>query len=215
MTRTVEITLYQYDELSEKAKAKAIEAWRELTASDDDYAEPVIEEAVRFGLMLGIEIAERPVRSQPAGLGIKEPAILWSGFSSQGDGACFEGSYAYAKGALDALKAEAPLDERLHAVAVRLAVLQRRYFYGLTATVKHSGHYYHEYCTDIDIETRDGRGVTEADEKELKDCLREFMRWTYRELESAYWGATEDDVIADNIRANETEFEADGSIADH
>lgn len=212
MPRTIEVQLYQFDELSEKAKEKAREWYRGLHDADNTWSESVYDEAVRFGALMGIEIGRRPVRTM-GGAARTEPAIFYSGFWSQGDGACFEGFYSYAKGALAKLKAEASLDTRLHDIAVRLSALQRRYFYGLAATVTHSGRYYHEFCTDIEVDAEGGRAVTEADEAELKDCLREFMRWIYGQLEAAYEADNTDEVVDSNIEANEYEFTEDGERA--
>src|SRR3546814_2772659 len=50
---------------------------------------------------------------------------LWN----QGDGACFEGNYSYARGASAAIRRYAPKDVELQRIADALGAIQRRNFY--------------------------------------------------------------------------------------
>ena len=84
-----------------------------------------------------------------------KPCIFFSGFWSQGDGACFEGHYSYAAGAAAAIRAHAPLDVDLHAIADALGAMQRRNFYQLRADIRHHGRYNHEHSMTIAVK-RDG-----------------------------------------------------------
>lgn len=203
-----ETTLYKYGELSEDAKAKARDWWRELEAHDPQPWDYMYEDFERCAEILGISINKNPNRAY-------EPAIYWSGFSSQGDGACFEGSYAYAKGARHAIRNYAPLDEALHHIADELQKLQSRYFYSLSATVKHTGRYSHEYCTQIDVDVPEyvtAENYKDASEK-IAELLRDFMRWMYRQLDKENDYRLSDEQVAENIEANEYEFTEDGRLA--
>ena len=53
------------------------------------------------------------------------PCIWFSGFWSQGDGASWEGDYAYRKSATADLRAYAPQDRTLHRIADALRAVQR------------------------------------------------------------------------------------------
>src|SRR3546814_19433181 len=79
---------------------------------------------------------------------------LWN----QGDGACFEGIYSYARGASAAIRRYAPKDVELQRIADALGAIQRRNFYQLSARITHRGRYYHEYSMDIAVE-RDSQVV--------------------------------------------------------
>jgi hypothetical protein len=193
--KTHTVTTYSFDELSETAKQHAIDANRERNVNDSYWHEHIIENTKEIGRLMGIEIDD----------------MYFSGFASQGDGACFTGRYSYAKGAVKAVKDYAPQDDELHRIVRGLTTLQRRYFYGLSATVKHVGHYYHQYCTEIDVE-HDNANIDILTSEELTELLRDFMRWIYRQLEAEYEYQTADEQIADSFRANETEFTEAGDI---
>lgn len=115
--------------------------------------------------------------------------IYFSGFWSQGDGACFIGTLGYAKGCAKAVKSYAPQDSTLHAIAERWQALQRSQFYSISATVSHIGRYHHEFSTAFEWEdSRHSYGDTSDsfDMDEAEDIAREFMRWIYRQLEREY-----------------------------
>lgn len=114
--------------------------------------------------------------------------VYFTGFWSQGDGACFEGSFAYAKGCARNVRRYAPQDERLHDIADRWQALQVRNFYMLEGTVRHRGHYYHENSTEFDWYNRDDsyRALPDGSDDEATEIARDFMRWIYRALEREY-----------------------------
>lgn len=208
MPRTVTKQVFQYDELTPAAQSKARDWFRDLLdrSGDIEFASPVLDEAAAVAKTLGIE------------LNGGADAFRWSGFSSQGDGACFEGKYAApAVPALPAIKEEFPQEFALHALAAELDAFQERYGRRLVAELEHRGNYSHAYSVTIDVfETDDAAddglvNVSPATEKAVAAELRNFMNWIYRQLEAAYDGEREDETVADNIRANEYEFEADGS----
>lgn len=210
MPRTVTKQVFQYDELTPAAQVKARDWFRAMLdqSGDNDFAELFLEEAARIAETLGVTL-----KTDRDGA----PAFYWSGFSSQGDGACFEGEYAApASPAAPAIIEEFPHEYALHAIAVMLDGLQERYSRRLVADLVHSGRYTNAHSVTIDVfETDeaadDGLGnVSLETEKAVAEQLRRFMGWIYGQLEAAYDGEREDSTVADNIRANEYEFEADG-----
>lgn len=210
--RTVETKVYTFDELSDRAKERARDWYRDGMETDD-YAEYVIEDAARMADILGINLRTRTATLMSGGTR-QEPQIYWSGFSSQGDGACFVGTYSYRKGSTRAIKREAPQDTDLHEIAETLRDVQKRNFYRLEASVTHTGHYSHEYSTTIEVFDReDNYRDLGADEGVVKDALRDFMRWVYRSLEREYEYQTSDEQVDETIRANDYEFDEQGNRA--
>lgn len=197
MSRTVETTVYKFDELSDEAKEKAREWYR---AGCYDYDWWSFDDYINCAKFIGIDIDK----------------IYFSGFGSQDDGACFEGRYEYKKGGAKKLKAHAPNDKELARIADELQKLQRKNFYGLSASVRHIGHYNHEMCTDFSIDRENNSSYGDVPEdtcEALKDLLRDYMRWIYRQLEKEWEWLNADEQVDDNIRANEYEFKEDGARA--
>ena len=202
--------VYSFDELSDQAKETARKAFREC-ALDDEWWDHIYEEAAHIADILGIDLRTRQINVMGGGIRF-EPNIWFSGFSSQGDGACFEGSYSYKKGALKELKSEFPQDNDLHDIARRLTAIQKKYFFSLKATVNHRGHYYHSNCTDIECDydyyVFEKFGLEryeplDEDYEELKQVLRNFMDWIYKQLELQYDYLLSDECIDESIEANE------------
>ena len=192
-----EIITYSFNELSESAKEKALDDMR-VNWLDYEWWDFVYDDAKTIADLMGIEIYN----------------IWFSGFSSQGDGACFEGSYSYKKGSVKAVKSYAPQDKELHNIAESLAEVQKRNFYQLSASVSHRGHYYHAYCTDISV-SRDSdnyQDVSEDDQDIVIDLLRDFMNWIYARLESECEYQLSDEVITENIINNGYEFTKNGEF---
>lgn len=226
MPHTVMVEVFKFDELSDTAKERAREWYREASAQDE-WWEFIYDDAAKMAEILGIELRQK--RIETVGGDIRyEPAIYFGDMYSQGGGACFEGSYAYAKGCARKIRREAPAEFKdrhgktqhskgnamLAGIADGLVELQKRHAYKLTATVKHSGHYMHENCTEIDVEY-DGDSysehpISQEDEKKLAELLREFMRWIYKQLVAEYEYQNSDEVVDDNITANEYDFDEDG-----
>jgi len=145
-------------------------------------------------------------------LGIDVDQIYFSGFWSQGDGACFTGSYAYRKGWRKALRAEFSGDAyaRLATIGEALQAAQKPAFYKLAASVKHTGRGSDEYSVTIDVDTRDVPDGLPVYELGLRDTLRDFMRWIYRQLEAEHDWLMADEQVDESIRANEYTFTVDG-----
>jgi len=77
-TVTETYNVYSFDELSDKAKNKAMEDYA-ANLGFSFYAECIIEDAKTIGELMGIDIDN----------------VYYSGFYSQGDGAMFTGGYGY------------------------------------------------------------------------------------------------------------------------
>lgn len=211
--QVIEKTLFTFDELSDEAKEKAREWWREIEAQDWNGAECVFEDACAVAPILGIEFDTRPVKLMGGGTR-HDPIVYYSGFWSQGDGACFEGSYGYAKGASKAIREYAPQDKTLHAIADGLQRVQKDHFYKLVARMTHSGHYYNSGCMTVAVEDdRDSyRDIGESEEL-IKCLVRNFADWIYSRLRDEYEYTMTDENVDEAIRINEYEFDESGRIS--
>ena len=210
MPEIIETTVYQLHELSEAAKDKARGWYREI-GFDFDWYDAVYEDFERICAIMGVSLATRHVRLFGGSVRAK-PCIWFSGFWSQGDGACFEGHYRHAKAAAKQIRAYAPQDAELHRIADSLLAVQRRNFYQLHATMTHQGRYYHEHSMVISVE-RDsptGQDMTHGAEDIVIEAMRDLSRWLYRQLEREYYDQTSDPSIDDAICANAYTFTEDG-----
>lgn len=185
-TITTTTDVYQFNELSESAKETARE-WYLKGFDFEPHSESVREDAMEIGKLFGLDIKK----------------IYFSGFWSQGDGACLEGFYSYKPGGLKAAKSYAPKDEKLHQIVKELQEIQRKNFYKISAGIRHSGYYMHSGCTDINVEGA-------ADNTEVIDALRSFMDWIYKRLEQEYEYQTSNEAVDESIISNEYEFTEDG-----
>jgi hypothetical protein len=206
--RTETVNVYQYQELSDSAKSAARDWFRSCADSAD--MDSVIEDAVWIGALMGIEITSR-AWTNPYGFKGSTPEIYWTGFSSQGDGASFRGTYHYVKGAAKAIRAEAPHDAELYRIADQLQAVQRRNFYRVTATIGAGSNYSHSGTMSVDVSSQDDY-LGDGDDEAITQLMRDFADWIYRQLkaESDYQNA--DDTVEGNITANEYDFNADGTI---
>lgn len=189
--KTICKTVFQFNELNETAKQKAIENCREFNVSDEFWYECVYEDAKEIAKLLGIDISR----------------IYFRGFWSQGDGACFEGYFQYNKQGAKKAKEYAPQDKELHRIADEYSAIQKACFYSVYGSVKQRGRYMHENCTEIDMENAKNK------EEDMEEVLRDFMRWIYSNLEAQYEYLTSDEAVSEMIEANGYDFDEDGNLA--
>jgi hypothetical protein len=213
MSRNITLTVFQYEELSDKAKETARDWYRNTTAKagDNSFAEHVIEDAIRMGTLMGITFKTRTIKLMN-GKTREEPRIEWSGFSSQGDGACFEGTYTYQPGIAAAIATEAPGNDSGENIILRRIATELESYGVLSATLtKRDHHYSHPYTVEIEVYDSEGIDITTGTRgKAVAQALRDFMNWIYRNLEAEYDYQNADEQIEEAIISNEYEFYADG-----
>lgn len=201
--KTITTTVYTFAELTDSAKEKARDWWREGYDFSSEGTDYLYDDFIACGKLLGISI-DTGKRDRPA--------IYWSGFSSQGDGASFEGHYSYAKGAGKAIRAHAPQDAELHRIADSLRAIQRKHFYKLSASVTQGrgSHYSHAWTMQIEVEDANSAEPDMDAAESVRDLLRDFANWMYRQLEKEYEYQTSNEAVDDNIQANEYTFTESG-----
>lgn len=210
MPSIIETTVYEFHELSDAAKEKA-RAWFREGVGDWDWHDSIFEDFEQVCRILGVELRTRPVPLMGGGTRQK-PCIYFLGFSSQGDGACFEGTYSYEKGAARRIRNYAPQDSDLHRIADRLQEIQRANFFQLRADARHRGHYYHAYCMEI-AASRDShvhQDMTDGAEDIVAESLRDLAHWLYRQLEREWDHMMSDEYADEGIAANQYTFTEHG-----
>lgn len=210
MPEVIETIVYRLDELDDAAKDKA-RAWYREGGFDHDWYDAVYADFEAICCLIGVTLRTTSVRLMSGG-SQQRPCIYFRGFWSQGDGACFEGSYAYARNAPTEIRAYAPKDTDLHKIADALQAVQRRNFYQLRAVTRHRGHYYHEYCMDVAVERASltSQDMTDDAEDIVIEAMRDLARWLYRQLERDYEYQTSDVSVDQTIIANAYTFTGTG-----
>jgi hypothetical protein len=203
--QVIETPVFTFDELSDEAKEKARDWFREGVSQEAFWAESVIEDFGRICDLIGITLDTRPVTLM-SGNTRHDPAVWYSLGYTQSDFAAFDGRYSYCKGAAKKLRAYAPEDQKLHAIADALQGIQARYAYGVTATIKHSDY----YGLQVEAYRRNDHELTVEDHEELTNAFKSLCRWLYEMLQKEYEYQTSDEQLDDGIRANEYTFTESG-----
>lgn len=212
--RTETIEIFTFNELSDAAKERARDWWRECESQDWHGHECIIDDAVRVAEILGIEFDTRGVQLMN-GNTRQEPKIFWAISYSQGGGACFEGRYSYARGSCKKIREYAPQDKKLHSIADALRITQARSFYQLEASITQRGHYYNSGCMDVTVKdvSDSWKHAPENAKENIKDAMRDFADWIYSQLEAEYRFTMSDENVDNCIKVNGYEFTKDGSLA--
>jgi len=193
--KTVEIGVYQFDELSESAKEKARE-WYRSGGFDYPWHEYTIDEFITENQSKFYDIN-----------------AFFSGFWSQGDGACFE----YSNISQDYFW---QIIEGLNLPNWKKRIIEQCDF---SAKGKHTGHYYHEnsishyftlearfnwsYKNATDFVSEIESLVSDQIEQDAKELSREL----YKTLEKEWEYLNSDESVDESILANEYEFTEDGN----
>ena len=222
MTKTVEITLYQYDELNDKAKEKARENYITNWMSDD-WHECTIECMKEDG-------------HHNYGFNVKD--IRFSGFWSQGDGASWCGAVDlgdWVRKTFNSTDLEHPLtqiflallDEGWIESKVLVSFSSSRYSHEKTMHVNSIDHYHriedgsvmemgmlkgalvHDLIKMLDCA---GGYLRTLDERLVEEC-QDFARTIYKELEADYEAQTSEESIAEIYAINDVWFYESGAIA--
>ena len=180
--REMTTMVYSFNELSDDAKKRALNAFRDINV-EYDWWDGAYDTICTAGNLLGLDIDR-----------INFDAYLYC---------IFNANYEYVRGAVKAVKAEFPQDTKLHDVARKLQDLQKRHFYSLSCAVT-EGRSMNRYecfrfCEDYECE-------------ELGDIIDDFARWAWVLLRDEYKYLTSDEAVKEAIEANEYEFTEAGKL---
>jgi hypothetical protein len=188
--------MLKYEELSQERKEKELCRWQETSEFCPDFT---IDKEKELLELVGISVNK----------------IYFSGFHSQGDGACFTGYYRYRKGWKKALQEQFKhniIPEETLALGQALQDIQKKYFYTLAINLKHSGNYYHENCIYFTIGDIWDRYLTfsRAEEEDIAQPFKEYMQYIYSSLEEEYTYQQSEQSFAEYCECNDIEFEEEG-----
>jgi len=214
-TYTEEKTAYQFDELSDKAKERAVSDYREHSMHDgwwdcvyDDY------------------------KQKCEAAGFNSPKFQFSGFGSQGDGASFGCSFSFTGDEAGKFLSQAG-KAALTTLQVELRLLGESGVPELNASghiVIEDSRYAHANCMKFDIPFRlwsftgefstEGYELMEAFEakyaegvyESILEAARDIADDLYRDLEKEYEYLTSEETVAEMSEANEWEYDEDGRM---
>lgn len=186
---------YEFSELSPEAVKRAHNDWLEMGGYDFD-SQYIIDDMTECGAKIGITVDN----------------IYYSGFSSQGDGACFVGHYEFKSDWKDALDKFCPGYTQLIALGERLQQAHEKYG-ELYATVYKINHRYdHENTVAVDVQTSDEYiDILEAQE-EMDSILKDFMHEIYRRLGEEYTWGQSIECFKGMAECNEWYFTEEGKL---
>ena len=180
--REMTTMVYSFNELSEAAKKRALDAFRYIDVEFNWY-EDTFGTIRTAGKLLGLEIGD-----------IHFDAYLYC---------IFDADYEYARGAVKAIQAEFPRATDLHDVARKLQDLQKRHFYSLSCAVT-EGRTTNRYSCF--------RFGEDYDCAELGDIIDDFAHWAQILLRDEYKYLTSDEAVKETIEANGYEFTEGGKL---
>jgi hypothetical protein len=190
-TISIEKIVFTLDEVKEQA----IQRNWDINV-DHDWWQFVYDDAATIFEMLGYSLDEKP-------------PFFFSGFSSQGDGACINrANWSYVTGCVKAVRDYAPCDDELHRIARELQNIAAKSFYTGTASIQQSGYYYHEISMLFYTDCEKGY----FDEANFQDVTTDLCKWLYKRLEADYNYLTREEAIEETLRCNGYEFDEDGNI---
>jgi len=210
MPRIMQTEVFKFSELDDRAKERARDWYRE-GALDYEWWDCTFDDAKQCLELAGFEVR----------------AIYFSGFSSQGDGAVFNGEWHANKAQpVKAMKAHAPKDKDLHAIAAEARALAKLRG-DASLHIRHTGRDYYLSANDCSVhcerETDDIARTTaewkarEAEDDEIGERIFELARdaahWIYRQLERQYEWLMSDEQVDESIIANDYEFTEEGKRA--
>lgn len=187
--QTKQITVYDIEELTGKARERALDWLRE--GLDYDWWDSAFEDAQKCASILGIEIGDI--------------------YFSMDDGACFNGRFSYAKGWKKALKAYAPIDAELLRIGQELQGIQKHFLYQIGGTVGSNGRYYTTICGSADINGRFA-DVPDSAIDDLSQVFTDFAHWIYRNLEKEWDWLNSEDQLIETAKANDYAFDSEGRV---
>ena len=202
---------YKFADLDEKVKDKV----RDRVRYDDvewDWWDAVYEDAVDMAKLLGITISTT-TRKTANGKPVHNINIWFRGFSSQGDGAAFDGSYEFVSDAVARVVAETGgNDPELLRIAQELTLMQltqrlngREPFQGGVSSKR-------DCCIEASIYMWGEDEIGEPDEEQFTDLMQAFADWIFNRLEDEYDHLTSDEYIDERLNDSEDEYDEDGCM---
>lgn len=201
--RIEEIKIYKFDELSDEAKERARNWYRE-GGYDYDWWDDQVDTFADIAEKLGFSIDRG-----------KHRWFTFSGFYSQGDGAAFTGTWYPPKAPIREIKALGydwknkdcaellTIARDVWEIVKHIPVRDRG---DVACKVKNSWHG-NGMHTDSDSNYRNTDELNDA----VLDVAKDFAHWAYKSLEQEWEYLNSDEQVDESIRCNEYDFTEDGS----
>lgn len=183
--KTKTINLYSFDELSEGAKKRALDKYRYFNVEYNEWHDCETDFWIE-------KLSEA---------GFTDAQIFFSGFSSQGDGACFDAKIDVSK---------FTDDKRV------LKLAEQTNFY--ISKTSYANHYSHERTRYVDFDSIAGPRQTNIHNALSALCEKieakrlELSKEIYKDLEKLYESLTSDESIIESFEANDYTFTENGKL---
>ncbi|MEM3335451.1 MAG: hypothetical protein QXY47_05415 [Thermoplasmata archaeon] len=197
-TKTIKLKTYTFDELKDEVKEKVLEKYRDINVNYDGWHDFIIDDWKR----------------KIENLGYENVKIYYSGFYSQGDGACFVAT----------VNIEKWIKKHKAGRRFRKLLNEVRAGYYAYIGIKHNlsswlkSRYRYNFSTSTDVVFYGDSELSEKAYKQLEEMVElikeereELGNEIYRDLEKEYNYLTSDEAIIETLIKNDYEFLEDGS----
>jgi len=190
---TTTVKVYKFEELEDSVKKKVLNNMRDFNVdhgSDWHWCEK--------------ELIGEDLKA----IGLKMNNLYFSGFSSQGDGACLEVTLEDLDLFLKHMLA--------NGFTLKQVATAKRGEMGFNT--KQRGHYQHSGCMVINFDRPSNLSqdshykIFEELESQVKELIQNLSDDAYRKLEKCHDWLTSDEQIIESIEANEYEFTSEGKL---
>ena len=219
---------FTFAELSEQAKSRARDHYREQ-GQHDQWWDAVYEDAVTIGALIGIEIEQD--KKIVKGREWYETSIWFRGFSSQGDGCCYDGKLHIdkLKGCVERLREHTGVgctDDELFKLAARGEEIYDEIIVQRTALRLDGTPVWEINMMEVDL--TDSVTITGSDrysntqtsldassesiQNSLDEYVKDFADWIYKQLEAEDEHLNSDETIDEYLDDSEDTYDEDGNI---
>jgi hypothetical protein len=205
-----DLILYTWDELSYSAKEKAVQEYAESEVISWDWWEYSVEAIDEFLERIGFSVSRRNYRTVGEKL-LSEPDFSWS--FDRDRHFHWKGSYSYQAGAAKVILADyGPQSEwgkEMIDIAKRLQALQRKHFYGFTA----SGEF--PYFSRWEPEVYYGNRWIDIEQKACRpfeEIFLDISHWAIKQIEEEYEHLTSEEHAVETFQEMDYYFKKDGEI---
>jgi len=205
----------KFSALSKSAKAHAREKWRNDYCFDEWEYTHILDDCSDVAALIGIDIDQCERRGKKT----RMHDIRFSGFWSQGDGACFNGRYKFKPdatqavisyfGSPDRCKEPLRITNELATLHITRMLLNLEPLQGLITTF---GSYSNSSTMRYEAISYEGEDheIDNDHDHDVLTLMRDFADWIYDRLEKQYEYATSDEVVDERLQ--EEMFDEDGDI---
>lgn len=199
------IKVYTINELSEDVRNKVLERESDINTQFGDWYEFVMTDFISLAKFYGYYLQERDIN--------------FSGFCSQGDGACFVtkinvADWIKAHKSIKGIKEYAPKDKTLHTIfkdtqeSIK-ALPKYKWYEEEVGLYRNDTHYSHKYTVSSELINEEEGTPYQIEKIVLGEC-RSLMDWLYKSLESEYEHLSSKESVLETLECNEYQYTESG-----